>query len=54
MTTERYFYISGEEFVARQTRQIMREFGSSRPKPRGRKMGFKPEPKRQKLKELLG
>ncbi len=53
MTTERFFYISGEEFVARQTRKIMREFGSSRPKPRARKMGFKPEPKRNKLKALI-
>jgi hypothetical protein len=38
MTTKE---ISGDEFVARQTRQIEREFKCSRPKPRNRAMGFK-------------
>lgn len=32
--------VSGNEFVARQTEQIKREFGRSRPRPRNRVMGF--------------
>lgn len=47
--TETHYEISGEEFVAAQTRKIEREFKCSRPKPRNRQMGFKgtDKPKRQ-------
>lgn len=34
---------SGDTFVARQTKQIEREFKTSRPKPRNRRMGFRGE-----------
>ena len=41
MKKETSYEISGEEFVAAQTRKIEREFKCSRPKPRNRQMGFK-------------
>ena len=48
MKTESSYEISGEEFVAAQTRKIEREFKCSRPKPRNRKMGFKGTDKPQR------
>ena len=36
-------WVSGNDFVARQTIQLEKTFHSSRPKPRNRVMGFKDE-----------
>ena len=49
MKTSSSHEISGDEFVAAQTRKIEREFKCSRPKPRNRQMGFKgkDEPRRR-------
>ena len=33
-------WISGDEYVARQTRSLIKEFGHSKPHPRNRQMGF--------------
>ena len=40
----------GTPFVERQTKQIEREFGKSKPEPRQRKMGFKADPNRKRVK----
>ena len=36
--------------VERQTKQIEKEFGKSKPQPRQRKMGFRPDPNVKRVK----
>jgi len=43
------YQISANEFIEAQTRQMEREFKSSRPKPRNKAMGFKGEGKRARF-----
>jgi len=40
-------WISGNDWVAMQTEAIKQNFGSSRPRPRPRKMGLRPEPRKK-------
>lgn len=40
-------YVSGDEFVAAQTRRLEREFHCSKPRPRNRAMGFRDEEKKR-------
>jgi len=54
ITTEpQIHWVSANSLIEEQTRQIAREFGNSRPRPRNRQMGFKQEPKRAKRNREL-
>lgn len=39
---------SAQKFIERQTVEIMREFKTSRPRPRNKRMGFRDEPRRRR------
>jgi len=40
-------WLSGNDFVAKQMEEFVREFKSSKPRPRASKMGLKPEPRKK-------
>lgn len=47
MTTPPITWVSANTLIEEQTKNIAREFKSSRPKPRNSAMGFRQEPKKR-------
>lgn len=49
----RTVWISANDWIEQNTREFIREFSSSRPRPSNKRMGFRGEPREERAKERL-